>query len=93
MTVDVSIVISALSLIVAVVVAVVSIFRGHKSDTAEETSQLTTVIVKLEIVANDLADIKRDLRAKIDDHAERLVKVEQQIKVLNNEVFGKGENK
>ena len=65
--------------------------RNNKNDTKAETSQLTTVIVKLENIGNDITEIKsnlRDVKDDIKNHGERLVKVEQEIQVLNNAVFG-----
>ena len=38
---------------------------------------------------SDLRDVKEDLK----NHSERLVKMEQQIKVLNNAIFGRKENR
>lgn len=51
---------------------------------------MTTVIVKLEKIGDDIKEIKsdmRDLKDVIQNHAERLVKIEQQLKVLNKTVF------
>lgn len=65
--------------------------RGTKADAKGDASQLTTVIVKLETIGSDIKEIKNDLRdvqAEIRDHSERLIKAEQEIKVLNKTVFG-----
>lgn len=64
--------------------------RNAKTDDKNDASQLTTVIVKLENIGNDIKEIKTDLRdvkADIQNHAEKLIKMEQQIKVLNKTVF------
>ena len=64
--------------------------RNNKSDTANDTAQLTTVIVKLENISKDTGEIKTDIRgvkADLRNLSDRLIKAEQQIKVLNNAVF------
>ena len=88
-------IIAALSLIVSLIIAIYNIWRGSKKDNKADSSQLTTVIVKLENISDDTREIKSDLRdvkSDIKDHGERLVKAEQEIKTLNHEVFkSKGE--
>lgn len=93
MNVDVSILLSSLSVLIAGVACVFSIARGRKTDTAEEVSQLATVITKLDAMSLDIGEIKRDfreLRSASGDHAERIVRLEQQMKVINKEIFEKG---
>ena len=93
MTIQVALLISVISVAFGVYEGIASMKRNNKKDTETETSQLTTVIVKLENIGNDITEIKSDLRDVKDDiknHSERLVKVEQEIEVLNNAVFGKG---
>lgn len=86
--------IAAVSLIISLIIAVFNIWRTNKTANKEDSSQLTTVIVKLENIGNDVSEIKTDLRdvkEDLKDHSERLVRVEQEIKVLNKTVFGKDE--
>lgn len=90
MTVEVAIVISAISLVFAIISGVSGMKRNARTDNRKDASELTTVIVKLENIGNDIKDIKTDLRdvkADIQIHAEKLVKLEQQVKVLNKTVF------
>jgi len=90
MTIEVALVISAVSLAFGIYQGVSNMKRNSKYDIKTDTSQLTTVIVKLENIGNDITEMKGDLRdVKVDikDHSERLVKAEQQIKVLNKTVF------
>ena len=64
--------------------------RDEKNDAGKEASQLTTVIVKLENIGNDITEMKNDLRdikADIKEHLSRIVKLEQAVKVLNHIVF------
>lgn len=86
--------IAAVSLFISLIIAVFNIWRTNKTANKEDSSQLTTVIVKLENIGNDVSEIKTDLRdvkEDLKDHSERLVRVEQEIKVLNKTVFGKDE--
>lgn len=90
MTIEVAVVISLISLIFAIVSGVSSMKRNARTDDRKDASELTTVIVKLENIGNDIKEIKTDLRdvkADIQIHAEKIVKIEQQIKVLNKTVF------
>lgn len=90
MTIEVAVVISLISLIFAIVSGISSMKRNARTDDRKDASELTTVIVKLENIGNDIKEIKTDLRdvkADIQVHAEKIVKMEQQIKVLNKTVF------
>lgn len=90
MTIEVALVISAISLIFSIIVGVSGMKRNEKTDNQQEASNLTTVIVKLENIGDDIKEIKtdmRDVKNDIQNHAERIIKAEQQIKVLNKTVF------
>jgi len=83
MTIDVSILISGVSLLVAGIVAIVSIRRGNSSVDKQEASQITTLIVKLENIAEGVNEIKADMRSMRNDVQElrdRMVIVEQSTK-------------
>lgn len=90
MTGDIAIIISGVSLAFAIYSGVVGMKRNSRNDTKNEASQLTTVIVKLENIGNDISEIKNDLRdvkADVKEHGARIIKLEQQIKVLNKVIF------
>ena len=96
MTVELAVIISVISLGFGIYSGVANLKRNSRNDTKMDQSQLTTVIVKLENSGNDISEMKSDLRDVKEDlknHSERLVKMEQQIKVLNNAIFGRKENK
>ena len=96
MTVELAVIISVISPIFGIYSGVANLKRNSRNDTKMDQSQLTTVIVKLENIGNDISEMKSDLRDVKEDlknHSERLVKMEQQIKVLNNAIFGRKENK
>ena len=90
MEIEPTIFIAAASLIISLIIAVFNIWRANKADNKEDSSQLTTVIVQLESIKEDTREIKSDLRdvkSDLKDHSERLVKLEQEVKVLNHTVF------
>ena len=94
MSIEVALVISAAAFVVSLVQAVFNMRRANRSDSKEDSAQLTTVIVKLESINDDTREIKSDLRdvkSDLKDHSERLVKAEQQIKVLEKNVFKREE--
>jgi len=94
MTIEVALVISAISLAFGIYSGVANLKRNSKTDTKADTAQLTTVIVKLENIGNDISEIKNDLRdvkADVKDHGNRIVKLEQQMKVLNKVTFDRKE--
>lgn len=90
MTIEVAIVISAISLGFALYQGISNLKRNQRQDVSRDTSQLTTVIVKLENIGNDVSEIKTDLRDvkdDIKDHSMKIVKLEQQVKALEKNVF------
>lgn len=96
MTVELAVIISIISLGFGIYSGVANLKRNSRNDTKMDQSQLTTVIVKLENIGNDISEMKSDLRDAKEDlknHSERLVKIEQKVKVLNNAIFGRKENK
>ena len=94
MTTEAAVIISAAAFIVSLVQAVFNMRRANRSDSKEDSAQLTTVIVKLESISDDTKEIKgdlRDVKSDLKDHSERLVKAEHQIKVLEKNVFKREE--
>ena len=90
MTVEVAIVISVISLVFGIVSDIATMKRNARTDDRKDASELTTVIVKLENIGNDIKDIKtdlKDMKLDIQNHAEKIVRLEQQVKVLNKTVF------
>lgn len=93
MTIEVALVISGVSMAFGIYQGVSNMKRNNRNDDRNDATQLTTVIVKLENIGNDIAEIKNDMCDVKDDMKEmnvRLVKMEQQVKVLNKTVFKDG---
>lgn len=96
MTIDIAIVIAALSFICAGITLVTTIRRNNKKDDSSQAASLTTVIVKLENIGEDVKDIKgdlKDIKKDIQMHSERLAVIEQKVRSLNYEVFGDHEGR
>ena len=93
MTIEVALLISGVSVAFGIYQGVSNLRRNNRNDEKNDVSQLTTVIVKLENIGNDIFEIKNDMRNVKDDMKDiniRLVKMEQQVKVLNKTVFKDG---
>ena len=83
MTIEVALVISALSLAFGIYQGVVNMKRNRTSDDKNDAAQLTTVIVKLENISAGISDIKSDMRNvkdEVKEMRERLIKVEDSAK-------------
>lgn len=69
----------------ALIISGLSLIRAFGKDTKCNTTELTTVIVKLETIASDIVEIKKDIRsvkADLREHGERITKVEQKVESL-----------
>ena len=64
MTIEVALVISALSLAFGIYQGVSNMKRNQKADNVQEASQMTTVIVKLETISAGISEIKSDMASK-----------------------------
>jgi len=93
MTIEIALLISGVSVAFGIYQGVSNMRRNNRTDDRNDATQLTTVIVKLENIGNDISDIKNDMRNVKDDMKDinvRLVRMEQQVKVLNKTVFKDG---
>ena len=76
MSVDIKILIS----VVSVSIAVFTSIRGLTKNIKDDASQMTTVIVKLENIGSGISDIKAEmsnLKEDVATNRERLIKVEE----------------
>ena len=89
MKIELTTLISAISLIIALIVAVSNIRNKNYLNDRESASQITTLIVKLENIADGINEIKADMRSMktdVDDMRERLIKVEQSVKIAHKRI-------
>lgn len=86
MKIEVPVLISLLSLIVAATMCIINLTnlkRSRSHDTRQEAIELTTLLVKLENISNGVNEIKSNMRDMENDNKElrdRLIVVEQQAK-------------
>lgn len=85
------------SLFIATLAFLLSIYNNGKKNTKEDTTQIATLIVKLDKVGEDIHDMKRDLsdlRRSQQEQLERLIIVEQSLNtawIRIDELTGKKE--
>ena len=95
MTVEISLLLSGISVAFAVFFGISSKNRNERKDTEQETedraSTHTLLMTKLENIADDVKDIKRDYRetnAEVQNLRERVVAVEQSLKSYHKRLDG-----
>lgn len=89
MTIEVALVISALSLAFGIYQGVSSMKRAQRHDDKHDATQLTTVIVKLENIGAGISEIKADMRNIKDEVRElrdRIIKVEDSTKSAHRRI-------
>ncbi len=83
MTIELTIILSVLSVAAAIYFGLAGKRRNDQQDTRRETSDMTTVVVKLENIGNGVNEIKSDLRnirEDVTENRERIVAVEASAK-------------
>ena len=89
MAATIGIVISVLSLTVTAIVGFTSLRRGKSADDHQEAAEMTTVIVKLEVISTGITEIKSDMRnlqTSQQELRDRLIICEQSTKSLHHRV-------
>lgn len=83
MTIELAILISIVSVVFGIWSGLTNIKRNEKTDTKNDASELTTVIVKLENIGNGITEIKSEMtnvKNDIKENRERIIKVEESSK-------------
>ena len=91
MTIEISLIISAVSLGFGIYQGVSNLRRNDRQDNRAEATQITAVIVKLETIGEGVNEIKVDMRNiknEINDIRERLTKVEESTKSAHHRLDG-----
>ena len=95
MTVELSLLLSGISVAFAIFFGISSKNRNDRKDTEQETEDRaathTLLMTKLENIADDVKDIKRDYRetnAEVQNLRERVVAVEQSLKSYHKRLDG-----
>lgn len=96
MTIEISLLLSGISVAFAIFFGISSKQRNDRKDTEQETEKRaetdTMVMVKLENIADDIKDIKRESkenREEMKQLRERVVIVEQSLKSYHKRLDGK----
>jgi hypothetical protein len=80
MTIEVAMLISGVSLAFGIYTGITNLKRNQKSETKQDTAELTTVIVKLENIGNGITEIKSELsnvKNDIKEDRERIIRLEE----------------
>lgn len=95
MTVELSLLLSGISVAFAIFFGISSKNRNDRKDTEQETedraSTHTLLMTKLENIADDVKDIKRDYRetrTEVQDLRDRVIAVEQSLKSYHKRLDG-----
>ena len=75
--------------LIGCIVGLAGWLRNHDSDNEKETSNMTTVIVKLENIRGSISDLKLDLKRTAEDLKgidRRLTVVEESVKQAHNRI-------
>lgn len=91
MTIELSLLLSGVSVAFAIYFGIASKHRNEKKDTQDETAASTAVMIKLESIADDLKEIKaenRNFREDISLLRERVAKVESSLKSYHKRLDG-----
>lgn len=95
MTVEISLLLSGISVAFAIFFGISSKSRNERKDTEQETedraSTHTLLMTKLENIAEDVKEIKRDnreMRSEVQNLRDRVVAVEQSLKSYHKRLDG-----
>ena len=89
MQVEVTVIMSFVSLLVAGIVGLTNIRRNKATDDRREASETTTLIVKLENINDGVNEIKsdmRNIREDVQNLRDRLIIVEQSTKSAHHRI-------
>ena len=92
MTITASLIISFSSLIIAAICCIINVInarRGRRTDDKKETTEFTTIAVKLENISGGISELKSDIRHISNEQQsirERVVLVEQSVKSAHHRI-------
>ena len=78
-----------MSLIVAALVGFTNIKRNQSADNRQAATEITTVIVKLDMINTSLAEMKADVRnqrAELQELRDKVITVEQAVKSAHHRI-------
>lgn len=96
MTIEVTILLSAISVSIALYFGIKNNRRSQKKDDKEEASQDAIVITKLESIEKGVDDIKEELKgvkADVKDDHDRIIRLEESSKQAHKRIDSLGKGK
>jgi len=87
MSIEFGLLISIIAVLFSVFFGLTTQKRNQKCDDKNEATQLTTVIVKLENISNNIAEIKSEvlnIKNDLKEMRDRLIKVEESVKTAHH---------
>lgn len=89
LTIEVALLISAVSVAFGIYAGVANLKRNQKSDDKKDAAEITTVIVKLENIGNGITEIKNEIsnvKNDIKEDRERIIRVEESAKQAHKRI-------
>lgn len=89
MSIEISLLISGISVAAAIFFGIKSSKRTEKKDIQTDAAQLTTVIVKLENISTGITEIKTEMtnvKNDIKENRERIIKLEESAKQAHRRI-------
>ena len=83
MTIEVALVLSAISLAFGLYQGISNLKRNEKTDIEKDRTEMTTVIVKLENINTGVTEIKHEMtniKNDVKESRERIIKLEESVK-------------
>jgi len=83
MSIEIALLISIVSAAFGVAGTVIGIRRNKTADDKKEASEMTTVIIKLESISSDTAEIKNDMKGVKGDvkhNSEQIIRMDESLK-------------
>lgn len=91
MTIELTLLISGVSVAFGVFAGIINMKRNSKSDDKRDASEMTTVIVKLENIGTGITEIKSEMtnvKNDIKEDRERIVRIEESSKQAHKRLDG-----
>jgi len=89
MSIDLPILISFVSITIAVINFISSTKRNNKKDTTEDATQMATVITELKNIMDGISDIKKeitDIRNDVKEDRDRIIRIDESAKQAHKRI-------
>jgi predicted RNase H-like nuclease (RuvC/YqgF family) len=89
MTIEAALVISGISLAFALYQGISNLKRDKEADDKKEATDMTTVVIKLETISNNVMEVKNDMkniREDVKEDRERIIKIEESVKQAHKRI-------